>query len=55
MAASVSGFSSEYRLLLRSGSRLVLCFELDVDVDVDVDEMCERRRVASLPASSILQ
>ena len=26
-----------------------------LDVDVDVDEMCERRRVASLPASSILQ
>jgi len=28
---------------------------LDVDVDVDVEEMYERRRVASLPASSILQ
>jgi len=27
----------------------------ELDVDVDVDEMCERRHVASLPASSILQ
>ena len=29
--------------------------EMHHDKDVDVDEMCERRRVASLPASSILQ
>jgi len=29
--------------------------DAEVDVDVDVDEICERRRVASLPASSILQ
>jgi len=26
-----------------------------IALDVDVDEMCERRRLASLPASSILQ